>query len=100
MNAILVSLWAPKEDEPEWPAGRLLTLLALAVATALTAVLFADDVAVVASLTGSLFTMTTSVLFPAVAHWRLVQIFGKDSQSSSQLPHLVIVVFGVVTAVL
>jgi len=100
MNAILVSVWAPKTGEAEWPPGRVLALASLTLFTALTAVAFADDVAVIASLTGSLFTMMTSVLFPTIAHLRLAHLFEWEGARSSCIPHILVIVFGVVMAVL
>lgn len=100
MNAILVSIWAPRAGEPEWPAERLLALAALMAVTALTAVAFSDDIAVIASLTGSLFTMMTSVLFPTVAHLRLAEMMESNGSRSSRVPHFLVIAFGVVMAVL
>jgi len=100
MNAILVSCWAPAAGAPEWPPGRMVALGALIAATAVTAVFFADNVAAVASLTGSLFTMATSVLFPTIVHWRLRQIFEEKMNSASIATHAVVVAFGTVMAIL
>jgi len=100
MNAILVSLWPPSEMGPEWTRGRIVALFALTAATALTALLFSSEIAVVAALTGSLFTMATSVMFPAAVHLRLAAKFGevKSLFSRAYLPHLAVLVFGVVMA--
>mmetsp|Transcript_1026 Transcript_1026/g.3194 ORF Transcript_1026/g.3194 Transcript_1026/m.3194 type:complete len:519 (+) Transcript_1026:61-1617(+) len=100
MNAIIVSFWAPAVGAPEWPPGRVLALAMLTVATGLTASAFSNDVAAVASLTGSLFTMTTSVIFPALVHLRLVELFGaRERRLRAELPHLLVLAFGFVMAI-
>jgi len=101
LNAIVVSFWAPGHGQREWPPGRLLILGLLTAATALTAIAFSSDVAAVASLTGSLFTMTTSVIFPALVHLRLMLLFGppKSRRARSFVPHSLVLAFGVVMAV-
>lgn len=85
---------------PEWTRGRIVALFALTAATALTALLFSSEIAVVAALTGSLFTMATSVMFPAAVHLRLAAKFGEGKSlfSRTYLPHLAVLVFGVVMA--
>merc|ERR1711972_786220 len=98
LNAIMVSVSAPSFQEPEWPARRVLALAALSIFTGLTAAAFADEVAAVASLTGSLFTMTTSVLFPAVVHLRLMHLYGPKGDRSSRLNHYFVLTFGIVMA--
>lgn len=102
LNAILVSVWAPEVGKPEWPLSRLLALAVLTAATAIMAVFFAHDVAAVAALTGSLFTMTTSVLFPAVVHLRLRQLYGPAHSCSlwAGLPHILVLIFGISMAIL
>mmetsp|Transcript_76970 Transcript_76970/g.238389 ORF Transcript_76970/g.238389 Transcript_76970/m.238389 type:complete len:188 (+) Transcript_76970:1085-1648(+) len=101
LNAIMVSLWAPAAGEREWPPGRVLCLLLLAAATAITAIAFSSDVAAVASLTGSLFTMATSVIFPALAHLRLTLLFGPagGARARSFVPHALVLAFGFIMAV-
>lgn len=70
-------------------------------ATVLVALACADAVAIVASLTGSLLTMTTSVLFPAVAHCALSRRQAKVSRwCGANLIHLSVFIFGVVMAFL
>lgn len=85
LNAILVSIWAPEANKPEWPLGRICALITLTGATAMTGVAFAKDVAVVASLTGSLFVMTTSVLFPSAAHFQLQRLYGNKELTWREL---------------
>mmetsp|Transcript_110700 Transcript_110700/g.264002 ORF Transcript_110700/g.264002 Transcript_110700/m.264002 type:complete len:449 (-) Transcript_110700:47-1393(-) len=99
LNAIMVALWRP-EGQQEWPLGRVLALVALTAVTLVTAVAFSKDVAVVAALTGSLFTMSTSVIFPAAIHLCLAQRYEvANLMSLTYLPHFLILVFGVVMAV-
>mmetsp|Transcript_63588 Transcript_63588/g.138495 ORF Transcript_63588/g.138495 Transcript_63588/m.138495 type:complete len:494 (+) Transcript_63588:56-1537(+) len=96
-NAVLVSWWAP--GEREWPPLRVLTLAALAAATALTAVFFSKDVAVIASLTGSLFVMITSVLFPTLIHLVLSRRCHKWLHPCIFAQHCLVLFFGAVFTV-
>lgn len=100
LNATMVSMWPPAAGSPEWPPHRVVALVLLAFMTALTAVAFSDDVAAVAALTGSLFTMTTSVIFPALVHLRLSQLFGSPSGSGrhARASHCLVLAFGVTMA--
>jgi len=84
MNVCLVACWKPGGDEDEeseslWPCRRVLLLFAISAATMLVAMASADLLAVIASLTGSLFINITSVLFPAIVHLAL---------SRKRTPHL------------
>eukprot|EP00930_Biecheleria_cincta_P035693 TRINITY_DN24529_c0_g1_i3.p1 TRINITY_DN24529_c0_g1~~TRINITY_DN24529_c0_g1_i3.p1 ORF type:complete len:551 (-),score=59.66 TRINITY_DN24529_c0_g1_i3:70-1584(-) len=101
LNAILVSFYAPRAGESEWPWKRVLALLGLTAVTACTAMAFAKDVAVVAAFTGSLFTMTTSVLFPALAHLCLARRFEADKEARrfQFLRHYLVLGFGVTMAI-
>lgn len=80
MNAVLVSLWAPEEDGSEWPAGRVALLVALVAITSLVCLFCTNSVAAVASLTGSLFVMATSVIFPVVLHLKLSYLYGQRAE--------------------
>merc|ERR1712154_350693 len=72
LNAVMTALWKPSRDKP-WPVLRLVLLMALTSFTTFAAVASAHAVAIVASLAGSLLTMTTSVLFPALMHFVLAR---------------------------
>lgn len=82
MNAIMVSLWAPGSNSPEWPPGRVALLFTLVAFTAIVCYFCANSVASVASLSGSLFVMSTSVIFPVVVHMRLSYLYGKRTEST------------------
>jgi len=99
LNAIMVALWRP-EGPREWTPGRLLALIVLTSVTAITAVVFSKQVAVVAALTGSLFTMSTAVLFPAAIDLCLACRYEDRTFFSAQhLMHLLVLIFGVIIAV-
>lgn len=99
LNAIMVALWRP-EGPKEWSVGRLVALGALTAGTAVTAVAFSKQVAVVAALTGSLFTMSTAVLFPAAIDLCLGCRYEERSLlTPSHLTHLFVLIFGVAIAV-
>lgn len=80
LNAIMVGLWPPALGAHHWTPGRILLLVAVASATILVAVALKDEVAAVASLTGSACVMMTSVLFPAVVHLTLSCSHGETKQ--------------------
>merc|ERR1712032_1577432 len=90
------ALWKPPSDR-EWPTGRVLTLLGLTCFTALAAVASAHAVAVVASLAGSLLTMTTSVLFPALLHLVLSRQ-ERRLCTAEYMVHGSVLIFGIVMA--
>jgi len=101
LHAIVVALWAPVVDGPQWPRGRILLVLGISSLTVLVALSLADKVAVVASLAGSLLVMITSVLFPSVVHIILSRRFGKGVGGIREcVRYCVIMTFGVVMAVL
>lgn len=99
-NAVIVAICPPTSVGGEWPAKRLAMLFLVACLTFLISVFFADRVAVAASLCGSLFTMLTSVLFPAIVHMRLQWRYGKtqDCKLTSFTSHYVVIIFGIVMA--
>lgn len=99
LNAIMVAAWRP-EGPREWTPGRVFALLVLTAVTAVTAVAFSKQVGVVAALTGSLFTMSTAVLFPAAIDLCLVCRYEDRALLSAQnLLHLLVLIFGVIIAV-
>lgn len=104
MNAVLVACWKPGEEDGEsrWPLKRILLLFLISGITMLAAMASADALAVLASLSGSLFINITSVLFPAVVHFALRRKRGlkKRMTFASMIPYIVVIGFGVVQAIL
>lgn len=99
LKAILEILWPRASGEPTWSVRRIIAVWCLSVLTAFMAIVFSNDVAVAASLTGSLFTMTTSVIFPAVVHVQLRRRVAPDTKGPvTWVPHCFILVFGVAMA--
>lgn len=76
LKVTMMSLWAP-DGPTEWPPGRILAFGVLVVFTVIVSVAFADDVGALASLTGSLFVMATSVVFPTLVYMRLQRDYGR-----------------------
>jgi len=105
LKAIMAAAWPPSESGPEWSLGRIAALWCLAGLTAFMAIGFADDVATVASLTGSLFTMTTSVIFPAAVHAQLMRRSHLDGHGAEKvldarfIIHGLVLMFGFVMAI-
>jgi len=104
MNAVLVACWKPGGEDgqgSQWPYKRILLLCVISSITMLAAMASADALAVLASLSGSLFINITSVLFPAVVHFALRRRRkAKRMSFSSMLPYLVVTGFGVMQAIL
>eukprot|EP00929_Paragymnodinium_shiwhaense_P118364 TRINITY_DN90294_c0_g1_i1.p1 TRINITY_DN90294_c0_g1~~TRINITY_DN90294_c0_g1_i1.p1 ORF type:complete len:497 (+),score=42.38 TRINITY_DN90294_c0_g1_i1:79-1569(+) len=74
LNAVLSAL-RPAQVENQWSLDRLVILGVLTVGTGFAAAAFSHEVGALAALTGSLFTMTTSVFFPIVVYWRLKHVY-------------------------
>jgi len=101
LHAIVVALWSPAAEGPQWPRGRILLVLGISTLTVLVALSLADKVAVVASLAGSLLVMITSVLFPAVVHIILTRRFGNGVGGVCACArYCVVMAFGFTMAVL
>jgi len=101
LNAIMVSCMAPAKEGPEWTPVRIFVLLLCSGLTAVMAVTFSHQVALVASLTGSLFTMTTSVLFPALVHLQLSRRSEREApkRTTGCWQHCLVLLFGTTMAV-
>lgn len=101
MNVVMVALYKPVGEKSEWPLPRVLILGVVSCATMVAAVLLADSLAIIASLAGSLFVMTTSVLFPPIVHLGLRwSSQGRKITICAWLEYSVVIVFGVVQGVL
>eukprot|EP00811_Abedinium_folium_P025759 NODE_3700_length_1998_cov_8.070551.p1 GENE.NODE_3700_length_1998_cov_8.070551~~NODE_3700_length_1998_cov_8.070551.p1 ORF type:complete len:597 (+),score=147.33 NODE_3700_length_1998_cov_8.070551:220-1791(+) len=92
---------ARRGDQSEWPLCRILKLLLFIGLSAGVGVLFANDLAAAAALTGCLFVMVTSVIFPVAVHLRLVRMHGssKGLSWSSCFAHGAVVLFGIVAGI-
>lgn len=95
LKVTFVSMWAP-DDSSEWPRGRILLFVSLVAVTIFMGVLFADDVFALASLTGSLFVMMTSIIFPTAMYIRLQQLYGLAHGHCARaiILHSCVLVFG------
>lgn len=99
LKVTLVSMWAPSHTS-EWPFGRILLFVCLVAVTIVTGVVLADDVFALASLTGSLFVMMTSVIFPIAVYIRLRHLYGQTHGRRTQtwILHSCILALGVFMA--
>lgn len=99
LKVTMISLWAPNGDT-EWPMGRMLAFATLIFFTVVVAATFADDVGALASLTGSLFVMATSVVFPTLVYMRLQEQYGRGRTSSCEaFVQVFLLAFGAVMGV-
>jgi len=101
LNAVMVAVWPPEIGRALWTAPRVCLTFAVSAFTTLVAVWLADALAIVASLTGNLFVMTTSVLFPALLHMALTRRFGEPGEPrlSSYIQYGAVLSFGTVMAI-
>lgn len=111
LNACIVSVWPPtavsqgsvKQRTLEGAASeamrRLPALMLLSILTGTVALVFAHKVAALASLTGSLLVMVTSVIFPVVVFQRLSRLLDEPMHPRRCFLHGLLLVLGSLMAV-
>jgi len=94
LNTILVAVFPPAPVKRKSVEGAALdnlkrtpALILLCALTGTVALAFADNVAALASLTGSLLVMVTSVVFPILVFRKLARSQGEQQQRKERLTH-------------
>lgn len=99
-NCIFTAVYPEPGKGSRWPWQRMVTFVGVLAVTMLVSVAFADKVYLLASFTGSLFTMCTSVIFPTYLHLRLLKRFGTEvERSNTPTLHWVIICWGILMAI-
>lgn len=107
LKTILVALWPPPSEKDlsvertgsknvQWAVA----LIVLSAMTGTIALVFADKVAVLASLAGSLLVMVTSVLFPILVFQRLSNLLNEQRHLRQRFMHFLMLALGVLMAVI
>jgi amino acid permease len=106
LNIIRVAIWpqpSPKQDSVEdtfFGGLRHITgLLLMSTMTGAAALVFADKVAALASLAGSLLVMVTSVIFPIIVFQKLSSNLNEPTSWRVRSIHCLLVALGVLMAV-
>jgi len=95
-STLLVALSPPSSDSSTWRPKRVAVLFGVVGVTSLIALAFQNAVETVTSLAGNLFIMTTSVLFPPVAHLQLMRTCGREVHGWLAFQYVMVLAFGLI----